>query len=200
MKSRYVKIVLLLSILVSAAACTFDYTEARIAEDLEETVPETVLHDFTQVRIYNGVPEYRVYGAKAETYSKRNETVIEDVLFQEYNSEGELVTEGSADRVVFNSETEDARLSGNLEFYNSTEDAGVKADNLSWKDQAKTLTGRDEEYITVVKKDGSSITGKGFSADVSSKNITFSSDISGVWVDEDEEEGEEPEQDENETD
>ena len=191
MRSQRITGVLLIALTAAViCGCTFDYEEARIAEDLEEAVPETILEDFTQVRIYDGIPEYRVYGDKAETFSKRNETIIEGVLFQEFDSEGELVTEGSADRIVFNSETEDAELSGNLEFFNSSEEAGVNADYLTWKNADKLLTGNDDDYTSLVKKDGSTIRGKGFSADLASKNISFRSDISGTWVDEEEEDEE----------
>lgn len=173
--------------------CTFDYEEARMAEDLSETVPETVLHEFTQVRMYKGVPQYRVYGSKAETYGKKKETVAEDVLFQEFDDEGQVVTEGSADRITYFTESENAELTGNLDFYSADEEAGIEGEYLYWNDEKQTLAGRPEERISMEKNDGSAISGRGFTAEISEKAIRFSDAVEGVWVDEEEEDEEDGE-------
>lgn len=173
--------------------CTFDYEEGRIAEDLAETVPETVLQEFTQVRMYKGRPQYRVYGSRAETYGKKKETVAEDVLFQEFGSEGEVVTEGSAERITYFSETENAELEGNLDFYNTDEEAGIAGDYLYYNDEKNTLSGKPEERIIMEKKDGSTLSGWGFTVQISEKEIRFSSRVEGVWVEEDEEDEEDGE-------
>lgn len=178
---------MLAAFVLICAGCTFDYEEGRIAEDLDETVPETVLREFTQVRMYKGRPQYRVYGSRAETYGKKKETVAENVLFQEFGSEGEIVTEGSAERITYFTETENAELEGNLDFYSADEEAGIEGDYLYYNDEENTLSGKPEERIIMEKKDGSSLSGRGFAVNISEKEIRFSSGVEGIWVEEDEE-------------
>jgi LPS export ABC transporter protein LptC len=190
-KGLYLAVIGLLLVLIMCAGCSFDYDEAKIAEDLSETVPETVLLDFIQVRMYKGQPEYRVYGKKAETYGKKKETILEDVLFHEFDDAGSVVTEGKADLVTHFSETDNAQMEGNLDFYSKDEEAGITADYLFWDDEKSTLQGKDEETITLRKDDGSELSGRGFIADISEKQVEFTSSVSGIWVDEDEDDNEE---------
>lgn len=174
------------------AACSFDYEEGRIAEDLEETVPETILENFVQVRTLEGKPDYRVYGDRAETYGKKKETIIKDVLFQDFNPDGEIEIEGTADKITYYSESDNAEMSGNLQFYNAEEEIEIRAEYLFWHDESETLSTREEEPVTLIKENGTNIQGLGFTAFGKTKTITFALGVSGVWVedeDEDEEEG-----------
>ncbi len=170
--------------------CSFDYEEARIAEDLSETVPETVLIDFVHVRTVKGKPDYRVYGERAETYKKKKETVLQDVLFQDFNAEGELETEGVADTITFFSETENAQMSGNLQFYNAEEELEIRSDYLFWNEELEMLTTDESEPVTLVKQNGTYIQGMGFSADGASKSIRFSKGVSGTWVEDEDDDTE----------
>mgnify|MGYP006286945803 CR=1 FL=1 len=171
---------LLLSLLF---ACSFDYEGARIAEDLAEEVPETVLIDFSRTRIDGGRPKYQITGSRAAAYGKRLETEVEDVLFREFGDEGEITTEGRADRIMISSETEDAEIEGNIRFFYAEEETGIEAERLSWKNEEQLLTGPEGE-VTVSKKSGSVLTGEGFRADMRSKRIEFSGGARGRWIEE----------------
>lgn len=178
---------LLLPLLI---ACSFDYEGARIAEDLDEEVPETVLIDFTRVRIDGGRPEFQISGSRAASYSKRMETEVEDVLFREFGDDGEITTEGRADRIRISTESEDAEIEGNIRFYHAGEETGIEADRLSWKNEERILAGPEGE-VTVSKKTGSALTGEGFRADMRHKRIEFSGGARGTWVEQEENEEQE---------
>jgi LPS export ABC transporter protein LptC len=190
MKTSYSRISGLAFILL-LTGCSFNYEEGKIAEDLSETVPETVLMNFVQVRTVEGKPDYRVYGTKAEAYGKKKETVITDVVFQDFDRDGTVETEGIADRITYYSESENAELSGNLQFYNTNEEVEIRAEYLFWNEAEETLTTEEREPVTLVKTNGTVVTGTGFSARGASKTIVFTGGVEGTWV-EDEEDEQEP--------
>ncbi|TFG64640.1 MAG: LPS export ABC transporter periplasmic protein LptC [Spirochaetales bacterium] len=169
---------------LSFPGCSLDYNESAIADSLAEEVPDTVLYDFVQTKVTNGLPEIRVYGAEAAAYGKKKQTLIREVLFQEFNKEGELVTEGSADNIVFFTETEDAEIRGSIDFYSKTEKAGIKGEYLYWKNKEKTLSSLPDEPVRMEKDDGSYILGSGFETQVKQKSVTFTRTVQGQWVDE----------------
>ena len=175
-----------LAFLLSLLGCSFNYEEGKIAEDLSETVPETVLIDFVQVRTLKGNPDYRVYGTKAEAYSKKKETVISEVVFQDFNSDGEIETEGTADSITYFTETENAEMYGNLRFYNAKEEVEIRSEYLFWNELEELLTTEEQEPVTLLKKNGTTITGTGFSARGGSKKIVFTGSVKGTWVEDEE--------------
>jgi LPS export ABC transporter protein LptC len=175
--------------------CSFDYEEARIAEDLAEEVPETVIIDFSRTRIDGGRPKFEISGSRAATYGKRMETEVEELLFREFGEDGDVTTEGRADRILISSETEDADIEGNIRFYHAEEETGIEAESLSWNNGERILTG-EEGKVTVSKKSGSTLTGEGFRADLRRKRIEFSGGARGSWVEEEDEEAPEETADE----
>ena len=187
---RLLPLLLLAPLFPLLFACSFDYEEARIAEDLDEEVPETIILDFSRTRIDGGRPEFQITGSRAAAYGKRMETEVEDVLFREFGDDGEITTEGRADRLRISSETEDAEIEGNIRFYHAEEETGIEAERLNWSNEERLLSGPEGE-VTVSRKSGSTLTGEGFRADMRRKRIEFSGGARGTWVEEEgEEEGE----------
>ena len=178
-------------VLLVMAGCSLDYEEGTIAEDISENIPNLVLFDVEQTLVSKGVPAYRVSAERGETFNKRNTTILYNVLFQELDSDGEIITEGWADHVVFHTDTENAELTGELSFYSSKEEAQIEADYLEWNDETQTLTGRPNETVSIREKSGSNVSGTGFVGEFSEKRIEFSGAASGEYIDE--EEGEEEE-------
>jgi LPS export ABC transporter protein LptC len=166
-------------------ACSFDYEGARIAEEFDEEVPETIILDFSRTRIDKGRPEFQITGSRAATYGKRMETEVEDVLFLEFDEDGEITTEGRADRIIISSDTEDAEIEGNIRFYHAEEETGIEAERLSWENEERVLSGPEGE-VTVTRKSGSTLSGGGFRADMRRKRIEFSGGARGTWVEEEE--------------
>lgn len=178
---------LVISFSVFLIGCSFDYEEGKIAEDLSETVPETVLIDFVQVRTVEGKPDYRVYGSRAEAFAQKKETVLTDVIFQDFNTEGEIETEGVADSIIFFTDTENAEMDGNLQFYNAEEEVEIRSGYLFWNDSEDTLTSRETERVTLIKENGTVISGTGFIARGNEKTVDFAGGAAGTWVEEEEE-------------
>lgn len=174
--------------LLFTTGCSLDYEEGTIAEDISENIPNLVLFDVEQTLVSKGVPTYRVSAERGETFNKRNTTILFNVLFQELDTEGEVVTEGWADHVVFHTDTDNAELTGELSFYSSEEEAQIEADYLEWNDETQTLKGRPNETVSIREKSGSNVSGTGFVGEFSEKRVEFSGASSGEYIDEDDEE------------
>ncbi|RKX80246.1 MAG: LPS export ABC transporter periplasmic protein LptC [Spirochaetes bacterium] len=176
----------ILSLLRLLFSCSLDYEKAMLVEELSEEIPDTIIYNFTQTKVIDGNIRYRVYAARAENYEKRKQTVLTDVHFREYNEEGEVITEGRADQITFFTETENAQLSGNLDFYSALEEARISGEYLIWNNERKTLSSEKQDLIKIEKDSGSKVMGRGFEADFTQKSIFFSEEVAGEWVDEEE--------------
>jgi LPS export ABC transporter protein LptC len=196
MKQRVMKravfSILLFILLIFSTGCSLDYEEGTIADDISEDIPNLVLFEVEQTVVSKGVPTYHITAERAETFEKRNTTILYNVLFQELDEEGEVITEGWADHVVFHTDTDNAELTGELSFYSSEEEAQIDADYLEWNDETQTLKGRPNEDVTIREKSGSHVSGTGFVGEFSEKRVEFSGASSGEYIDEDEEEEGEP--------
>lgn len=173
-------------IIILLSCCSMDYEEASVAEDLSEDIPNTVLFNVTHTIVNDGVPTYRIQAARAESYEKLNKTVLIDAYFQELNAEGEVITEGLADSIVFFTESEDAEMEGNIEFYSATEETYIEAEFLTWEHERKILKGREDSGVYLEKSTGSKVRGKGFEAELKEKSLRFTGDVEGVYVEEEE--------------
>ena len=185
--NRSSRICILLSALILilfTTACRFDYEETMIAEDLSEEIPDTILKNFSQVMVKDSEPAFYIEASDSRSYSKRNETVFRDVHFQEFDSDGTVVTDGTADNAKMYNETEDVELWGSLRFYSSREEASLSGEYLYWDNENSTLSGRGNDRTAISRDDGSGISGSGFFADGKSKTIRFTGDVSGSWQDE----------------
>lgn len=179
--------VLLCIVIIFITSCSMDYREGTIAEDLSEDIPNSVLFDVTHTIVRGGNPVYIVHAKKAASYHSKNSTIMYNVLFQELNKEGEIVTEGWVDHIVFHTDTENAELSENIEFYSSAEEAEIRADYLEWNNELRTLSGKPDGEVFLEDTAGSTVNGSGFTADFSKKRIDFSGTVEGTYVDEDNE-------------
>lgn len=176
----------ILSILVCLyfTSCRFDYEETIMAEDLAEEVPQTILKNFSQVMVKDSVPAFYIEAEESSTFDKKKETLFKSVLFMEYDEDGNVVTEGRADNAKMFNETESVELRGSLSFNSKREESSLNGEYLFWDNENSTLTGRDDDEIRIVDKDGSEISGKGFYANSKTKTIRFSSDVSGSMINE----------------
>ena len=168
--------------------CSFDYNKMGEKDQLADTIPETILYNITQVRVRNGTISSKIAADKIETFKNKNIMYITKLHYTEISRTGETLTEGWADKATYYTDTENAEISGNIYFYSTEEKAGVHADYLNWDNQAKILTSRPGEKVTVSRDDGSYVEGFGFRANFKLKEITFSGNVKGIFIDEEKEE------------
>ncbi len=169
-------------LLGSLAGCSLDYRSAEIAQKLPENVPDTVLSDFTSTTMRGQLPYFRIQAQSAETFEKKNETVLTNVQFEQFDSKGKIAAEGRANHAVYHTNTENAELSGDLSMYSVSEKARFTANYLAWNNEEKTLTGKPDALVVIRKDGGSFLQGRGFHADTRTRTLQFSDGVEGRWV------------------
>ena len=174
---RTVGLALLCAALTS---CSLDYEQLQMAEERDESVPETVISDaeFTVVR--TGARSFRISAERAETYPERQEQILSGLSFEELGAGGEVITTGRADRAVHETDTDDVTMSGNISFYSSEYEARVTTDYLHWNNEEKLLRGRDDGEVRLELDSGSVVEGTGFEADMRRSIARFAQSVQGV--------------------
>ena len=175
------KLAILFLMLLSMGACSFDYSSTNLEDDLSAEVPDTVLRNAVHMMVRNG-SNMKIESELVENYSKRNITVLHAVHFIEFNADGEITTEGWADKAIYHTDSEDAEVSGSVIFYSAAQETTIFAEDLSWESETSRLTSPRHQSVMVRRDDGSAVEGKGFQADLKRKRITFESGGSGQYV------------------
>jgi len=176
------------SLLSFLCGCSLDYEGAMGSETLAETIPEMTMDELTHTVVKEGNPSFSLYAGRAELYEKKHKTVLSSVAFTELDSGGKVLTRGTADRVVYYSDSENADFDGRINLYSVREEATILADSLQWNDEERILTSGPNSSVVIRKDDGTELGGSGFTGDFSSKTFSFASDVKGVYLLEDEEE------------
>jgi LPS export ABC transporter protein LptC len=162
--------------------CSLDYEQLQMAEERDESVPETVVTeaDFTVVR--SGARSFRISAERAETYPEREEQILTGLSFEELGADGEVITSGAADRAVHDTATDDVTMSGNISFYSREYEARVRTGYLAWNNEEKVLRGRDDGQVRLELDSGTVIEGTGFEADMRRSIARFAESVQGVLV------------------
>ena len=166
--------------------CSLDYQAAMGEDTLSEDIPDMIMSGFNHVVFSGGTPSFRLYAGEAQSYTKIKKTLLTDVFFQEMDAEGKVITEGSATKAVFFTDTENAEFSGDIKVYSLKEETFITTDYLYWNDAERLLTGPEEGWVHLKQDSGTELEGIGFVGDLSSKTFFFSKDVSGVYVFEEE--------------
>lgn len=173
---------LLVALGLAVGGCSLDYEQLQMAEERDESVPETVVTDaeFTVVR--SGARSFRISVERAETYPEREEQILTDLSFEELGADGEVITSGAADRAVHNTATDDVIMSGNISFYSREYEARVRTGYLAWNNEEKVLRGREDGQVRLELDSGTVIEGTGFEADMRRSIARFAESVQGVIV------------------
>ena len=175
------KLILLILLGGAVFSCSMDYSDAEIAEEIGENTPNSVIENFSYTSVENGGISFRLYAEKAENYSTKKETILNKVIFHEYNTNNEIVTEGTAEKGVIYTESDDAELTGPLIIYSVANEAEVSADYLYWDDSEKSLTGSDSGNVKIIRDSGTEISGVGFYGDMRTKLFSFDKNVNGIY-------------------
>ena len=158
-----------------------DYSDAEIIEEIGENTPNSIIENFSYTSVDNGEILFRLYAEKAENYSTKKETILNEVVFQEYNANNEIITEGTAENGVIYTESDDAELTGSLIIYSANNESELTADYLYWDDSEKSLTGSDNGNVKLLRDSGTEISGTGFSGDLRTKIFSFKKNVKGIY-------------------
>jgi LPS export ABC transporter protein LptC len=172
----------MLPLVVLLAGCSIDYQGASMGEQAPAGIPDTVAVGLLHRVHKDGKLSLELQAARAETYNDKNQTILTDAHFVEFDDKGGKATEGQARTVIFHSDTENAEISGAVHVHSAGEKGDVRAETLDWENKTKRLTAPPAEQVTIRKEDGSSLTGTGFSGDFMKRKVTFTGPVQGTYV------------------
>lgn len=168
-------------------SCSLDYSAAAVDEALNADIPRTVLVDFVHTRVSRGRPQFRMKAARAEVYEEREETRLYDVVFHEYDSQGNILTQGKAQEVLFETTTENAQITGNIVVYSAKEETQLSAEKILWDNESKQLTSGGESLVTLLQNNGTTLKGSGFTGDFTYNTYDFAQPVEGLYRSNDDE-------------
>ncbi len=169
----------LLSIMLG---CSLDYSAVTDEEKIAETIPDTVAIDVTHKVHQDGRLALSFEAGRAETYGALKKMILSDVRFVEYGADRAPSTSGEARHVVYHTDTENTEISGSVRVRSEAEKAGIATESLAWENKRKKLTALPLAKVVITKDDGSSITGRGFTGDFKTREVTFSGPVEGTYV------------------
>jgi len=169
-----------------STACTFDYGAGT---GMENTRPDIVMENIEYVRVRGGDMLARFQAEYAERWEEQQLMELKNLTFEQMEDHGETVNvEGAAKTAAVQIDTGDVSLSGGVRISIESEDIIINTAELEWKDKEKTIKGSEEAEVDVQRSDGTSFTGKGFSADIRSRTWAFTGEVKGSYVEKEEEE------------
>jgi len=172
------------------ASCSLDYEGASIEEGMPERLPDTVATGLVHRVVKNSRTVLEITADRAETWDAQHRTVIDGASFVEYDQAGTMAVEGSAGRVVFHTDTEDAEISGRVRVYSAREEAGIETEALAWQSKPRLLTAPVHDRVIISSDDGSRLEGTGFVGDFRRREFVFTGPVQGTYVWTEEAEGE----------
>lgn len=168
-------------LILLTAGCSLNYQPAEVEAGQTTNIPDTVALGVSYRVVKGSKLSLEVEAARAETYNDRHQTIL-SAQFSEYDTSGQLDTQGKADAVTFYSDTQDADVSGSVFVSSVSEKGSISADSLKWQNKSKQLTADPNELIVVRKDDGSYIAGRGFTGDFKVKQVQFSGPVEGTYM------------------
>jgi LPS export ABC transporter protein LptC len=165
--------------------CSFDYGAVQAEGDR----PDIIMENIEYVRVRGGNLLARFQAEYAEQWEERQMMGLRDFSFEQMEDRGETVNvEGTAGAAEVQLDSGDILLFDGVKIRIESEDLTIHASEIEWIDNDKALFGREDDIVEVQRSDGTSFTGRGFSAEIRSRTWAFSGEAQGIFVDEDDEE------------
>jgi len=167
-------------------ACSFDY---GAGDGSENTRPDIVMENIEYTRVRGGDLLARFRGDHAERWEDTQIMRITNFTFEQMEDRGETVNvEGSAGAAEVQLESGDITMYDGVTIRIESEDVIINTERIEWKDKEKTISGGEYEMVEIQRSDGTSFSGIGVFADIRSRTWSFSGEVAGTYVEEDEEE------------
>lgn len=174
----------LLWFLLLCFSCKIDYTLGMDSGD-GESYPDIVMRNVSQVDV-QGDQIILVEADVAEIYNKTGETRFEEVSFKELGKQNEIIRWGKAGEIQ-QYENENMLLKGQIAVHDDSENASVEAEELFWNESDKTLNSPGDMDVSISLGEDGALSGKGFTADLKTREVQISSAVTGSIKGKDEE-------------
>ena len=167
-------------------ACSFDYD---IVSESDSGRADIVMENIEYVRVRGGDPLVRFQAEHAQRWEDQQIMELREFTFEQLEDSGDTINaEGRAARAEVQLGSGDISLRGGVRINIESEDIIIMTSGLEWRDKEKILSGAAEDEVDIERSDGTSFSGRGFTADIRSRSWSFSGEVRGRYVEEDEDE------------
>ena len=174
--------------LFSLSSCSFDYGNQ---EGADKNQPDIIMENVEYVRVRSADPQARFLAERLERYEERGIIELRNFSFEQFGNGGEEVNAyGRAGSASVEIDSGDIRLDNEVRIDVDTEDLAIETKWLEWKDKDRTLIGGEEEEVSIYQESGTAFTGTGFHADARRRTWEFTGNVSGTYIQDDDEEEE----------
>ncbi|MDR0375033.1 MAG: LPS export ABC transporter periplasmic protein LptC [Treponema sp.] len=165
-------------------ACSFDYGVAAIEESEQ---PDLIMNEVEYVRVRNGDPIVRFKADTAERYEKKQIMSVQEFEFEQFQNHGEEVNvQGNVGAAHIEIDTGNIQMRDGIRIDVISDDISITTNTLFWEDKSRAISAGKEDEVRIERSDGTSFSGKGFSANAREQIFTFDGGIQGVYFEEDE--------------
>jgi len=177
--------VICILIFLITLSCTFDYGET---ESSERVLPDLVMVNVEYIRVRSADPIARFYAERAERYEKQGVMKLENFTFEQYGDKGrEVNTIGNAGNASVDINSGDIQMTNGVRLEVESEDIIIETNQLEWKDDTHVLSTGTEDEVNIYRENGTHFIGTGLTADARRREFEFLRDVSGSYIQEDEE-------------
>ncbi len=166
----------LFPLILMLASCSF------VSDDGEEhaklATPDIILEDAEYTLGQSGENPIFIRSSHIEFYSKDERAVTESLTFVQYNDDGEVRLEGSADSSEIDTGSKVMNLSGNVRLTENDSNMMIEADTLMFDSENEEMTA--DGHVKVVSSDGE-FEGTGFAGDLKMDAYSFTTIEKGVF-------------------
>jgi LPS export ABC transporter protein LptC len=173
-------------LLAALGGCTFDYGASAVEDT---NLPDIIMNDVEYVRVRDADPVVRFQAQRAERYEKRQLMELRDFSFEQFGSHGEEINaSGRAGTASVELDSGNIRLGEGVSLSVDSEDITIETERLEWQDKARTLSGEEGGAVNILRENGTSFTGWGFTANTRRRIWEFSGGVAGSYIHDDDEE------------
>ena len=169
-------------IIITVSACSFDYGNTKA----DKSKPDIVMRDVEYVRVRGGDPLVRFQAEYAERYEKKKIMNLESFSFEQFENTSEINATGKAGEASVEMDSGNISLTKGVQITVDSEDITIETASLNWQDRERRLTGQPDDDVEIRRSDGTSFTGRGFTADARERTWLFGEGARGSYVDDDE--------------
>ena len=179
-------LVAVLLLVAFLAGCRLDYGSTVEADDLAQDVPD-VRTTSTVFEVYrDGKLALSLKVGNAAFFSKSGRRDFDDVEFTQYDSKGEAMAQGTAQKAVYDIQGEKTEFTGALDVNLVQENTRIKTEYLVWDKKEGFMRGKPQIQVEVSKDDGTFMTGYDILVDVNQRYLSLKGGVSGVVFSSDE--------------
>ncbi|MDR2792966.1 MAG: LPS export ABC transporter periplasmic protein LptC [Treponema sp.] len=168
------------------SSCSFDYGVASVETNEQ---PDIIMNDVEYVRVRNGEPIVRFKADTAERYEKKQLMHVQEFEFEQFQNHGkEVNVQGDVGTAHIEIDTGNIQMLNGIRIDVKSDDLSIRTDTLHWEDKTRVVSAGKEDEVQIERPDGTSFSGKGFSANIREQVFMFDSGIQGVYFETEEDE------------